>query len=44
MGTLILIQSYQELGISRDVIVQKCAEKYETALESAGKYVEEYCV
>ncbi len=40
----ILIQSYQELDISRDVIVQKCAEKYEIALESAERYVEEYCV
>lgn len=43
-GIRILIQAYQELGMSRDVIIQKCAEKFDIALESAGKYVEEYCI
>ena len=42
-GIHILIQTCQELGISSDVIAQKCAEKYEITLETAGKYVVEYC-
>ncbi|MCM1263102.1 MAG: Rpn family recombination-promoting nuclease/putative transposase [Butyrivibrio sp.] len=43
-GIRILIQTYQELGLSKETIVQKCAEKFDIALESAGKYAEEYCV
>ncbi|MDE5866252.1 MAG: hypothetical protein K2H31_06605 [Lachnospiraceae bacterium] len=43
-GIRILIQAYQELGISRDVITQKCAEKFEITDESAGNYVNKYCV
>ena len=43
-GIRILIQAYQELGMSQDVITEKCAEKYEITQESAREYVEEYCV
>ena len=43
-GIRILIQAYQELGISRDVIIQKCAEKFEMTDERAGNYVKKYCV
>ncbi|MCM1049194.1 MAG: Rpn family recombination-promoting nuclease/putative transposase [Clostridiales bacterium] len=43
-GIRILIQAYQELGLSKDTIIQKCAEKFGIELESAGRYAEEYCV
>lgn len=43
-GIRILIQACQELGVSKEVIVQKCADKYEIALESAAEYAEIYCV
>ena len=43
-GIRILIQAYQELGISREVITQKCAEKFEITDESAVNYVKKYCV
>ncbi|MCM1263104.1 MAG: hypothetical protein NC313_10325 [Butyrivibrio sp.] len=43
-GIRILIQTCHELGLSKETIVQKCAEKFDIALESAGKYAEEYCV
>ncbi|MCM1261661.1 MAG: Rpn family recombination-promoting nuclease/putative transposase [Butyrivibrio sp.] len=41
-GIRILIQTCQELGLSKETIIQKCAEKFDIALESAGKYAEEY--
>ncbi|MCM1049192.1 MAG: hypothetical protein NC433_12300 [Clostridiales bacterium] len=43
-GIRILIQTCQELGLSKDTIIQKCAEKFGIELESAGRYAEEYCV
>lgn len=43
-GICILIQACQELGISRDVIIQKCAEKFEMTDERADDYVKKYCV
>ena len=43
-GIRILIQACQELGISRDVIIKKCAEKFEMTDERAGNYVKKYCV
>lgn len=32
-----------ELGISDDIIVEKCAEKYEMTKETVGIYMEECC-
>lgn len=43
-GIRILIGAYQELGISQDIITEKCAEKYGITKESAGEYVKECCV
>ncbi|MCM1263105.1 MAG: hypothetical protein NC313_10330, partial [Butyrivibrio sp.] len=43
-GIRILIQTCHELGLSKETIIQKCAEKFDIALESAGKYAEEYCI
>lgn len=43
-GIRALIQTCIELGISVDVIIAKCAEKYEITEETAEKYVKEYCV
>lgn len=43
-GIRILIQAYQELGISREVITQKCAEKFEMTNERADNYVKKFCV
>ncbi len=40
-GIRILIQAYQELGMSREVIMEKCAEKYGITEENAREYVEE---
>ena len=40
-GIRILIQAYQELGMSRDAIMEKCAEKYGITEENAREYVEE---
>ncbi len=40
-GIRILIQTCRELGISQDVITEKCAEKYEITKEDAAKYVSE---
>lgn len=42
-GIRILVQAYQELGMPQDVIMAKCAEKYEITEENARKYVGE-CV
>ncbi len=43
-GIRALIQTCKELGISDDVIIEKCAEKYEITVEDARGYVEVYCV
>ena len=43
-GIRILIQTCQELGLAKEIITQKCAEKFEIALESAEKYAEKYYV
>ena len=43
-GIRALIQTCKELGISDDVIIEKCAEKCEITEEKARKYVEAYCV
>lgn len=43
-GIRILVQAYQELGVPQEVIMAKCAEKYEITEESARKYVEACCV
>ncbi|MDE6750103.1 MAG: Rpn family recombination-promoting nuclease/putative transposase [Lachnospiraceae bacterium] len=43
-GIRILIQTCQELGLTADSIMEKCAEKYEMSREIAGKYVKEYCI
>ena len=37
-GIRILIEAYQELGISQDIIREKCVEKYGITREDAGKY------
>ena len=42
-GIRALIQTCKELGISDDVIIKKCAEKYEITEENARKYVEVHC-
>lgn len=38
-GIRALIQTCMELGISDDVIIEKCAEKYEITEQSAREYV-----
>ncbi len=43
-GIRVLIEAYQELGLSQDIIIEKCAEKYEMTKEAAGRYVKECCV
>lgn len=43
-GICALIQTCTELGIADDVIIEKCAEKYELTKEAAGRYVKECCV
>lgn len=43
-GIRTLIQTCMELGISDDIIVEKCAEKYEITKEAVGRYMEECCV
>ncbi len=43
-GIRILIQTCQELGMSKKIITQKCVEKYEITDENAKKYVQEYCI
>ena len=43
-GIRALIQICRELGVSDDVIIEKCAEKYEMTKEDAGRYVNECCV
>ena len=42
-GICALIQTSMELGISDDIIVEKCAEKYEMTKETVGIYMEECC-
>lgn len=42
-GICALIQTCMELGISDDIIVEKCAEKYEMTKETVGIYMEECC-
>ncbi|MCM1262646.1 MAG: hypothetical protein NC313_07975 [Butyrivibrio sp.] len=43
-GIHILIQTCHELGATKEIIIQKCVEKFGITVENAGKYVEEYCV
>ncbi len=43
-GIRVLIEAYQELGMSQDVITEKCAEKYEMSKEAADRYVKECCI
>ena len=43
-GIRVLIEACQELGISQDIIIEKCAEKYEMTKEDAVQYVKECCV
>ncbi|MDE7282901.1 MAG: Rpn family recombination-promoting nuclease/putative transposase [Lachnospiraceae bacterium] len=43
-GIRILIQTCHELGLSNEIIIQKCTEKYEITGENARKYVQKYCV
>ncbi len=43
-GIRVLIKAYQELGMSQDIITEKCAEKYELTKEAADRYVKECCV
>lgn len=38
-GIRILIQTCKELGISDQVIIEKCAEKYEMTKEAVGRYM-----
>lgn len=38
-GIRILIQAYQELGMSQDIIMEKCAEKFEIAKEQIVHYL-----
>lgn len=42
-GIRALIQTCKELGISDDVIIEKCAEKYEMTKETVGKYMKGCC-
>ncbi len=41
-GICALVQTCRELGISKEVIVAKCMEKFELTGEKAREYVEEY--
>lgn len=43
-GIRTLIQTCMELGVSGDVIIEKCAEKYEMTKGEAGRYMKECCV
>lgn len=43
-GIYTLIQTCMELGVSSDVIIEKCTEKYEMTKEEAGRYMKECCV
>lgn len=43
-GIRALVQTCAELGIPGDVIIEKCAEKYELTEEHAREYVEACCV
>lgn len=43
-GIRALIQTCVELGISNDVIIEKCAEKYELTEKHAREYVAVYCI
>lgn len=43
-GIRVLIEAYQELGMSQDIIAEKCAEKYDISNDMAKKYVKECCV
>lgn len=43
-GIRVLIEAYQELGMSQDIIAEKCAEKYDISNDMAEKYVKECCV
>lgn len=43
-GIRVLIEAYQELGMSQDIIAEKCAEKYDISNDIAKKYVKECCV
>ncbi|MDE5716687.1 MAG: hypothetical protein K2I53_03535 [Lachnospiraceae bacterium] len=38
-GIRVLIQTCKELGISDQVIIEKCAEKYEMTKEAVGRYM-----
>ncbi len=38
-GIRALIQICRELGVSDDIIIEKCAEKYEMTKEDASRYV-----
>lgn len=38
-GIRILIQAYQELGMSQDIIMEKCAEKFEIEKEQIVHYL-----
>lgn len=38
-GIRILIQAYQELGMSQDIIMEKCAEKFDIAKEQIVHYL-----
>ncbi|MDE5939140.1 MAG: hypothetical protein K2H37_08680 [Lachnospiraceae bacterium] len=38
-GICALIQACKELGISDQVIIEKCAEKYEMTKEAVGRYM-----
>lgn len=40
-GICTLIQTCMELGISSDVIIEKCVEKYEMTKEEVGRYMKE---
>ena len=42
-GIRVLIEAYQELGMSQDIIAEKCAEKYDISNAMAEKYVKECC-
>lgn len=43
-GIRALIQTCTELGVSDDIILEKCAEKYEMTKEEAGRYMKECCI
>lgn len=42
-GIRALIQTCMELGISDDIIIEKCSEKYEMTKEAVVKYMKECC-